>query len=154
MRRMRRRRRRRVLFRSLLLAARGPGPPPPTMHDAVPCGGCLLTNHSPSLARAATALETSPEMTTTISGGGRGGDAHKSEQSLLYFAGSKLSCHLRHVGAKRTEAMKGLIALLYDRVDGRFPMLDLVRIFIALGPGGRRRMRRGGSTSSVNRNKD
>ena len=47
-------------------------------------------------------------------GGGadRGRDAHEYEQSLLSFTGSDISCHLRHIDAKRAEAMEGLLALL------------------------------------------
>ena len=71
-------------------------------------------------------------MTKTSSGGGGGGDAHESERS---FAGSELSYHLCHVGAEKLDAMEGLIALLYNRVDGRFSRPDLARIFIALGLG-------------------
>ena len=87
---------------------------------------------------------------TTRSGEGGGGDAHESELYLLSFAGSELSsCHLRHVGAERAEAMGGLIAILYDRVKGIFSRPDLGRIFISLGPGGRRRMGRGRIMTSV-----
>ena len=66
------------------------------------------------------------------SGGGGGGDDHKFEQSILYFAGSDLSCHLCHVNDNRVEVMEGLIALLYDRVDGRVSRPYLSSIFIAL----------------------
>ena len=45
--------------------------------------------------------------------------------------------------------MEGLIALIYDRVDGIFSRPDMERIFVVLGLGGRRQRRRGGSTSSV-----
>ena len=70
---------------------------------------------------------------TMSSRGGRGGDAHESERSLLSFAGSNMSCHLRHVNTKRAEDMEGLLALLYDRVHGGFSRTDLKRIFITLG---------------------
>ena len=70
---------------------------------------------------------------TTSAGGGRGGDAHESERSLISFAGSKLSRHLRHANADRVEAMEGLLALLCNRVYGRVSRSDMSRVFNALG---------------------
>ena len=72
-------------------------------------------------------------MKTTSAGGGGGRDAQKSEQSLLSFTGSKLSRHLRHIYAKRAEAMEGLLALVYDGVDVRVYRPDPTRVYIALG---------------------
>ena len=71
--------------------------------------------------------------TTKSSRGGRGGGAQKYEQYLLSFAGSEISSHLRHVDADRAEVVEGLVALLYDGVDGRVSRMDLERFFIALG---------------------
>ena len=68
-----------------------------------------------------------------ISKGGGVGDSHESERSLLFFAGSELSHLLRPVNAERAEAIEGLIALLYDRVDVIFSRPYLASIFIALG---------------------
>ena len=73
-------------------------------------------------------------MTTTMSaGGGRGGDAHESERSLLSFSGSNLSHHLRHIDTKRAEATEGLLAILYYRVGSVVYRPDLASIFIDLG---------------------
>ena len=63
----------------------------------------------------------------------RGGGAHKSDQPLLSFSGSKLSCHLRHIDSKMVEAMEGLLWILYDRFDGIIYRPHLARIFIVLG---------------------
>ena len=46
------------------------------------------------------------------------GDDNESKRSLLPFTGSDLSRYLRHVDAERADAMQGLFALLYDRLDG------------------------------------
>ena len=124
------------------------GPPPLTRNESAPCGGFILPIHYPSAAAAADSPYTLLENITS-SGGGEVGNAHEFEQNLLSFAVSDLSCHLLHVSAKRTEATEGLIALLYDRFDGRISRLDLERIFIAMGPGGRRQRRKGRSTISV-----
>ena len=72
-------------------------------------------------------------MKKTSAGGGGGRDAQKSEQSLLSFTGSKLSRHLRHIYAKRAEAIEGLLALVYNGVDGIVYSPDLARVYIALG---------------------
>ena len=125
---------RRRLFRDIICAVTGPGTPPPNRDDAAPCGGFLIPSRDPSAAGVSAALGTSAAPTTSFGRGG-GGDAHKSERFLLSFAGSELSCHLRHVDAKRAEAMEGLIALLYDRVDGRFSRPDLARILSPWGLG-------------------
>ena len=69
----------------------------------------------------------------TSVGGGGGGDSHKYERSILSFAGSKLYRHLSHINTNREEEMKGLLTLLYDRINVRFSRPDLLRIFIALG---------------------
>ena len=108
----------------------------------------MLRTVTPLAAGAEEVPEMSSAMTTR-SGGGGGGDAHESKRYLLSFAGSELSCHLHHVGAKRAEAMGGMIALLYDRVEGILSRPYLARIFIGLGPGGRRRMRRRRIMTSV-----
>ena len=122
----------RGLFMALLCTERGLGLPSSTRDNTAPCGGCLLPARDPSTSELAAAAGRSSEMTTRNEGVGVG-DAHKSEQYLLSFAGSDLSRHLCHVDAKREEAAEGLIALLYDRVNERFPSPDITRIFIALG---------------------
>ena len=75
-----RKRRRKGIFRALLCASRGLGPPPPTRDDIALCRGYIITTHNLSATGAAAAPETSL-ATSTISGGGRGGDFHKSELS-------------------------------------------------------------------------
>ena len=120
------------IFRYLICLARGPRPPPPTRYDAAPCRGCLLPNCDPSTAGAAAAPRMSSEMNTS-GVGGRGVDNHKSEKSLLSFAISDISHHLRNVGAERSEAMEGLLTLLYDKVDSGVSRPDLSRIFVDLG---------------------
>ena len=122
----------RGIFRALICLARVLGPPPPTGDNVALCRRCLLPARDPSTSELAAAAGRSSEMTTRNEGVGVG-DAHKSEQYLLSFAGSDLSRHLCHVDAKREEAAEGLIALLYDRVNERFPSPDITRIFIALG---------------------
>ena len=66
-------------------------------------------------------------------GGGRGGDYHESEKSLLSFAGSDMHCHLHQVNSKRAETMEVLIVILYNRDNGGVSSPDLARIFISLG---------------------
>ena len=125
-------RRRRGLFWALLCAARGLGPPPPTRDNAAPCGGCILPACDPSDSEASSAPGASLAPMTSVVGGG-GGDSHKSEPSILSFSRSKLYRNLSHIDTNREEAMKGLLTLLYDRINVRFSRPDLLRIFIALG---------------------
>ena len=115
-----------------LCAARGPGTPPPTRGNAAPCGECLLPDYNPSVAGTSEAPGTSAAKTTSAGGGGER-DAQKSEHYLLSFTGSKLSRHLRHIYFKREEAMEGMLALVYDGVDGIVYRPDLARVYIALG---------------------
>ena len=119
---------RRGIFRYLLFMARGPDMPTLARDNTVTFGLC--TPHNISSAGEAVAPVT---LSSTSSRGGRGGDAHKSKQFLLYFAGSELSCHLHHINVDREEVMEGLIALLWDRTNGRVSRMYLARIFIALG---------------------
>ena len=53
---------------------------------------------------------------TTVGGGG-GGDAHISEQFLLSFANSKLSCHSCQVGAEMADTMEVLLCHKDDMND-------------------------------------
>ena len=96
------------------------------------CGGCLFPTRNTSAAGAAVEPGKSSEM-MTITGACRGGDAHKSERYLPYFAGYDLSSNLRHLDAKREEDTEGLIDLIYNRFDSRVYSTDLTRTFIALG---------------------
>ena len=123
-------RRRRGLFWALLCVARGLGPPPPTRDDAAPCGGCILPARDSSDSEASSAPGALSAPMTSVGGGG---DSHKYERSILSFSGSKLYHYLSHVDANREEAMKGLLTLLYYRINVRFSRPDLARIFIALG---------------------
>ena len=125
-------RRRRGLFLTLLCTARGLGMPPPTRDGVAPCGGCILTTRNPSDSNVSSVPGASSAPMTSVSGVGAG-DAHKSERSILSFDGSKLSRHLSHVDAKREEAMKGLLTILYNRINVRFSRPDLEIIFISLG---------------------
>ena len=88
---LRTRRRWRGLFRALICAARVPGTPLPTRDNTAPCRECILHVQNPSDAGTELA------MVKRIGGGG----VHKSDQSLLSFAGSELSHHLRHVDVNR-----------------------------------------------------
>ena len=58
---------------------------------------------------------------------------HESKIYLLPFASSDIYRQLRHINAKRAEAMEGLLAFVYDRFNDGFSRTDLTRIFIALG---------------------
>ena len=73
---------------------------PPTRDDVVLCGVCPFLSKDTTNDGVAAALGTS-SLTTTSAGGGRGGGAHKPERYLLFFAGSELSHHLRHINAER-----------------------------------------------------
>ena len=121
-----------VIFRYLPCMARCPVLPPTTRNNMDPFRRCILPARDPS-TNGAEAAPGTPLSTTTSAGGGGLGDAHESKISLLSFARSDICRQLRHIDAKREEAMEGLIALLYDRVNNEFSRTDLTRIFIALG---------------------
>ena len=104
----------------------------PTKYDEALSGGCILPACNPSAPGATAALERSSEMMKS-DGGGEGGDAYKSDKSLLSLDGSELYRHLYHIYSKRTEAVEGLITVLYDKVGGGVSRTDLERIFIYLG---------------------
>ena len=82
--------------------ARGPGTPSTTNDYTVLCGGCLLYFRDLSSAR-----DVIGDGNETRGGGG--GDANKSEGSLLSFSRSDLSCHMIHVNPKRVEATEGVL---------------------------------------------
>ena len=87
------------------------------MDDDTPCRGCILTTHNSYSAGLEAAPGTSSAKTTSAGGGG-GGYTHKYDQSLLPFAGSDMSCRLRHVDAERVEAIEGLLAIHLDEGRG------------------------------------
>ena len=73
----------------------------------------------------------SSEMTMS-SRGVRGGDAQESDISLLTIVGTDMSHLLRHVDAKRAEAMEVLFALFYNRhrreLLGNYPDFIVVMV--------------------------
>ena len=79
-------------FRSHLCVSRVLRPPTPTRENAAPCGGCILPICYPSTDKELAAPGASLTTTTSSRGDG-GGDAQKSERSLLSFAGSDLPPH-------------------------------------------------------------
>ena len=90
---------------------RGTGLTPTIKDNIVRYRGYIIPAYNPYNTGAAALPGTSLEMTTSA-GGGRGGDAHKFEKSLISFYRYELSCKLHHVDAKSEESTEGLKKLL------------------------------------------